>query len=164
MTYSERAVTASEWVAAHEAAKERGLEFFDFMSAMDLGDGRTGVATHVMTPDAAQREMLTVELVAGESLPSLVSVYRGAAWHEREAHDLLGVHFSSHPDLRPIIANQTDPPLRRDTVLAPRTGRRWPGLYEPGAAEGETRRKRPKAVPGVNQEWLMPTPAIDGGA
>ncbi|MGB3674348.1 MAG: NADH-quinone oxidoreductase subunit C [Candidatus Nanopelagicales bacterium] len=164
MTYSERDVTASDWVAEHQRAKDSGLTFFDFMSAMDLGDGRTGVATHIMTPDASQREMLTVELAPGESLPSLALVYRGAAWHEREAHDLLGVRLSSHPDLRPILAKEAVPPLRRDTALGPRTDRRWPGLYEPGAAEGETRRKRPKAVPGINQEWLAPTPAVEGGA
>ena len=164
MTYTERELSPGEWVDEHQDAKDRGLTFFDFMSAMDLGDGRTGVATHVMAPDGSQREMFTVEIASGESLPSLTSVYRGAAWHEREAHDLLGVHFSSHPDLRPIIADEVTAPLRRDTALEPRTERRWPGLYEPGAAEGQTRRKRPKAVPGINPEWLVPTPVIDGGA
>ena len=36
-------------------------------------------------------------------LPSVVSVWRGAEWYEREAHDLFGVVFDGHPDLRPLI-------------------------------------------------------------
>ena len=34
-------------------------------------------------------------------LDSLVEVYRGAAWHEREVHELFGVIFDGNPDLRP---------------------------------------------------------------
>ena len=37
------------------------------------------------------------------NLPSVVSVWRGAEWYEREAHDLFGVVFDGHPDLRPLI-------------------------------------------------------------
>jgi NADH-quinone oxidoreductase subunit C len=55
----------------------------------------------------------------GEPLPSLPSVshiWRGAEWHEREAYDLLGIHFSGHPDLRRILLpdNWTGHPLRKD--------------------------------------------------
>lgn len=158
MSFMERTVSPADWLTAHEEAKSRGLEFFDFMSAMDLGDGRTGVVTHVMRPDATEREMLTVELDAGQSLPSLSTTYRGATWHEREAHDLLGVSFVDHGDLRPLITDEHPPPLRRDAALTPRVVKKWPGLYEPGAAQGETRRKRPKPVPGVNPQWASPLP------
>lgn len=162
MAFKERTVDSADWLAQHADAKARGLEFFDFMSAMDLGDGRTGVVTHVMTPDSNEREMLTVELDPGQSLPSLAQTYRGATWHEREAHDLLGVDFTDHPDLRPILTDHQPPPLRRDVALTPRVATTWPGLYEPGAQEGQTRRKRPKPVPGVNTEWLTPEPAEGG--
>ena len=36
-------------------------------------------------------------------LASVTPVWRGADWYEREAHDLLGVSFDGHPDLRPLI-------------------------------------------------------------
>ncbi|GJM21850.1 MAG: hypothetical protein DHS20C15_17650 [Planctomycetota bacterium] len=37
------------------------------------------------------------------SVPSAVSIYQSADWHEREQWDLLGVHFEGHPDLRRIL-------------------------------------------------------------
>ena len=36
-------------------------------------------------------------------LPTVTSVWRGADWYEREAHDLFGVVFDGHPDLSPLI-------------------------------------------------------------
>ena len=33
----------------------------------------------------------------------MTSVWRGANWFEREAHDLFGVVFNGHPDLRPLL-------------------------------------------------------------
>lgn len=36
-------------------------------------------------------------------VPSVTSVWRGADWYEREAHDLFGVDFDGHPDLSPLL-------------------------------------------------------------
>ena len=36
-------------------------------------------------------------------VPSVTSVWRGANWYEREAHDLFGVDFDGHPDLSPLL-------------------------------------------------------------
>ena len=36
-------------------------------------------------------------------LPTVTSVWRGADWYEREAHDLFGVVFDGHPGLSPLI-------------------------------------------------------------
>ena len=36
-------------------------------------------------------------------VPSLVSLYTGAEFQEREAWDLLGIRFDHHPDLRRIL-------------------------------------------------------------
>jgi NADH-quinone oxidoreductase subunit C len=48
--------------------------------------------------------------------PSLSGVWRSAAWHEREAYDLMGVVFSGHPDLRRILLPDCwqGHPLRKD--------------------------------------------------
>lgn len=53
-------------------------------------------------------------------LPSLVHLWPGADWQERETYDLLGVRFSGHPDLRRILMWEGYPyhPLRKEFPLA----------------------------------------------
>lgn len=63
--------------------------------------------------------MIKVEL--DRDNPSVVSVsdiWRTADWHEREAFDLVGIHFNNHPDLRRILLpdDWEGHPLRRDYV------------------------------------------------
>ena len=50
------------------------------------------------------------------SFPSVGDVYRGALLQEREAYDLMGVHFEGHPDLRRLFLWEGFPghPLRKD--------------------------------------------------
>lgn len=49
-------------------------------------------------------------------IPSMVPVWGGALWQEREVYDLVGVFFIDHPDLRRILLDDTweDHPLLRD--------------------------------------------------
>ena len=52
-------------------------------------------------------------------LPSVVHLWRGADWMEREVYDMYGVRFDGHPDLRRILmpAEFTSFPLRKDYPL-----------------------------------------------
>ena len=48
---------------------------------------------------------------------SLVDVWTGAEYHERETYEMLGVNFQGHPDLRKLLLPEdwNDlPPLRKD--------------------------------------------------
>ncbi len=36
-------------------------------------------------------------------LPTITTVYTGANWHEREAHDFFGIIFDGHPHLIPLL-------------------------------------------------------------
>ncbi|PSR77017.1 NADH-ubiquinone oxidoreductase subunit precursor [Coniella lustricola] len=52
-------------------------------------------------------------------VPSIVSLYQGANWYEREVYDLMGVFFAGHPDLRRIMTDYgfEGHPLRKDFPL-----------------------------------------------
>lgn len=49
-------------------------------------------------------------------VPSIVPIFPGVNWEEREIYDLLGVTFTNHPDLRRIMMWDDFPgyPLRKD--------------------------------------------------
>ena len=52
-------------------------------------------------------------------LPSVVQLWEGADWMEREVYDMFGVVFDGHPDLRRILmpSEFTSYPLRKDYPL-----------------------------------------------
>ena len=49
-------------------------------------------------------------------MPSLVDIWSSADWFEREAFDLMGIHFDGHPDLRRILTDYgfIGHPFRKD--------------------------------------------------
>ena len=51
-------------------------------------------------------------------IDSLAPSFEAANWIEREIHELLGIHFKGHPDLRKLLLSDDWPegvyPLRRD--------------------------------------------------
>ncbi|MEO7599248.1 MAG: NADH-quinone oxidoreductase subunit C [Opitutus sp.] len=54
------------------------------------------------------------------SIASVVSIWPGANWHERECYDMFGIKFDEHPDLRRILMWDEYPhfPLRKEFPLA----------------------------------------------
>ncbi|MFG0329199.1 MAG: NADH-quinone oxidoreductase subunit C [Phycisphaerales bacterium] len=64
-------------------------------------------------------------------VPSVVHIWPGADWHEREIFDLFGVDFPGHPDLRRILLPEdwVGHPLRKDYEF-PREYHGIPGSYE----------------------------------
>ena len=69
---------------------------------------------------------------ATPEVPSWVSVFAGANWHERETHEMFGISFAGHPDLRNMYL-PTDfegHPLRKDFPLLSRMVKPWPGIVD----------------------------------
>jgi NADH/F420H2 dehydrogenase subunit C len=52
----------------------------------------------------------------GEHVPSVVSVWPTADWHEREQYDMLGIGFDDHPNLKRLLMEDDweGHPLRKD--------------------------------------------------
>jgi NADH-quinone oxidoreductase subunit C len=74
---------------------------------------------------------------------SWVSVFAGANWHEREAHEMFGIGFAGHPDLRNMYlpTEFEGHPLRKDFPLLARMVKPWPGIVDvepmPGGSADE---------------------------
>jgi len=66
--------------------------------------------------EGAPRVRLQCWIDEGEHVPSVVSVWPTCDWHEREQHDLMGVHFDGHPNLSRILMpdDWEGHPLRKD--------------------------------------------------
>jgi NADH-quinone oxidoreductase subunit C len=80
---------------------------------------RFDVVYHFLSPRLNQR--IRVKTITDEvtAVPSLIGVFRGADWFERETYDLYGVLFSGHPDMRRILTDYgfEGHPLRKDFPL-----------------------------------------------
>jgi NADH-quinone oxidoreductase subunit C len=83
-------------------------------------DKRFDVVYHFLSPRMNQRVRVKAELGETESIASLIDVYRGADWFERETYDLYGVLFTGHPDMRRILTDYgfEGHPLRKDFPLS----------------------------------------------
>ncbi|MER7750562.1 NADH-quinone oxidoreductase subunit C [Kitasatospora sp. NPDC097643] len=155
-------VPAEHWIEALTNARDvLGLGFFDWLSAVDeLAEGFSVVA-HLASADGhAVRHLALRTRVPrdGAALPTAVPVYAGAAWHERETHEMFGIDFPGHPHLITLLLPDgfEGHPLRKEFVLAARVAKDWPGAKEPGESDhggGPARRKmQPAGVPDPN-EW-----------
>ena len=75
------------------------------------------------------------------SMPTWIGSYAGANWHERETHEMFGIGFDGHPDLRNIYlpGEFEGYPLRKDFPLLSRMVKPWPGIVdvEPMPTEAE---------------------------
>jgi NADH-quinone oxidoreductase subunit C len=80
---------------------------------------RFDVVYHLLSPKHNRR--VRVKIAVGENMPvsSIIDVFPGANWFEREAYDLYGVLFTGHPDMRRILTDYgfEGHPLRKDFPL-----------------------------------------------
>src|SRR5271155_65148 len=102
-------------------ASEPSLRF-SFLSDITTVDRfplepRFEVNYHLLSLDRRERLRLKVRVTGSEAaVPSVVSVWPTANWHERENFDLFGIRFEGHPDLRRILMpdDWEGHPLRKD--------------------------------------------------
>lgn len=98
-----------------------GLTHFTDLTAVDYPERepelpRFDVVLMARSLEKRQRVTVKTRIADGQSLPTLVKVWAGADWAEREAFDMFGIKFEGHPDLRRILLYEefVGYPLRKD--------------------------------------------------
>jgi NADH-quinone oxidoreductase subunit C len=162
-------VRADAWAATGRALRASGFTYFCFLSAIDwmpspygrgeddptqppperstevkqgYAGGETRFQVFARVTDIERHVGVTVKVdVADEplALDSWHAIYLGANWHERETHEMFGIDFVGHPDLRNMYlpTGFEGYPLRKDFPLLARIVKPWPGIVdvEPMPAE-----------------------------
>jgi NADH-quinone oxidoreductase subunit C len=80
---------------------------------------RFDVVYHLLSPKQNLRVRVKVETDEAIPVPSIIEVFPGADWFERETYDLYGVLFTGHPDMRRLLTDYgfEGHPLRKDFPL-----------------------------------------------
>jgi NADH-quinone oxidoreductase subunit C len=80
---------------------------------------RFDVVYHLLSPTLNTRIRLRAEADETTQVPSIIEVFPGADWFERETYDLYGVIFVGHPDMRRLLTDYgfEGHPLRKDFPL-----------------------------------------------
>jgi NADH-quinone oxidoreductase subunit C len=99
---------------------------------------RFDVVYHFLSPKQNKRVRVKVRTDEVTPVPSIIGVFPGADWFERETYDLYGVLFTGHPDMRRILTDYgfEGHPLRKDFPLTGFVEVRWDDdakrvVYEP---------------------------------
>ena len=113
------AVGRENIIAACEALKQAGYNFFEDVTAVDWypSEPRFQITYSILSMSRKERLRLIVRLDGGgAALDSISSVWPASNFYEREIFDLFGVHFAGHPNLRRIMMPEDwkGHPLRRD--------------------------------------------------
>lgn len=115
-------------------------------------DERFEVVYHVYSIEENRRVRLRVRVPEGEEVPSVISVWRGASWCEREIYDMYGVVFSDHPDMTRILTwdGFNGHPLRKDFPVE--------GIDSGAAIYPERYEDEAGPITGTGTGWKAPKP------
>ena len=121
---------------AEEESKEMAQGYAGGATRFQVFARVTDLRRHVgVTLKADIDDTMTVE--------SWIPVYAGANWHERETHEMFGIGFAGHPDLRNMYlpGDFEGHPMRKDFPLLARLVKPWPGIVDvepmPAGDDGE---------------------------
>ena len=137
-------VDISSWIDTHKILKKDfNLSFFNWLSAVDWdNEVKTGDAPkEPVTPSFeilsclsqtnSNNLVISSTVISKEDaeIESLVGVFAGANWHEREAYEMFGINFLNHPNLTKLYLpdDYEGNPLLKSFELISREVKPWPG-------------------------------------
>ncbi len=100
------------------------------------GETRFQLLAQLHAPARHAAVLIKADLPDTDGIPatvqSIVDVFAGADWHEREAHEMFGIVFDGHPNLEHIYlpTEFEGHPLRKDFPLLARAVKPWPGVVD----------------------------------
>ncbi|MFB3051602.1 MAG: NADH-quinone oxidoreductase subunit C, partial [Acidimicrobiia bacterium] len=132
--------------ALTKARDHLDLVFFSWLSAIDgANDVEVGDTLNEETEERIELLCTVCDLTEGRritfstdlpnvkpSVASIVEVYVGANWHEREAAEMFGIEFEGHPDPGPLYLPESflGNPLKKSYPLLSREVKPWPGTVD----------------------------------
>ena len=137
-------VDISSCIDTHKILKKDfNLSFFNWLSAVDWdNEVKTGDAPkEPVTPSFeilsclsqtnSNNLVISSTVISKENaeIESLVDVFAGANWHEREAYEMFGINFLNHPNLTKLYLpdDYEGNPLLKSFELISREVKPWPG-------------------------------------
>lgn len=164
-------VATDAWAETAAALKTAGFTWFSFLSAIDwmpspygkgeddptvekepidmtikqgICGGETRMQVFARLTDVNRHVGITIKADVPDDTPvvdSWTRSFAGANWHERECHEMFGIGFNGHPDLRNMYlpGDFEGHPLKKDFPLLARMVKPWPGIVdvEPMPAQDE---------------------------
>jgi len=154
-------VDAGAWRQSVETVKSLGYSYFCYLSAIDWmpspfgrgeddptepaperdttirqgytgGESRFQVLARFVKPGESLGVNMKVDVPDSMTVESVSAVFAGANWHERETHEMFGIGFDGHPDMRNMYlpSDFEGHPLRKDFPLLARIVKPWPGIVD----------------------------------
>lgn len=154
-------VAPEAWAFAARSLKAQGFDYFCFLSAIDwmpspYGKGEDDPDAEPTEPDTEVKQgyaggetrfqlfarltdvrrhvgvTIKADVPDSMTMPTWIPSFAGANWHEREAHEMFGIGFDGHPDLRNLyLPGEFEGfPLRKDFPLLSRMVKPWPGIVD----------------------------------
>jgi NADH:ubiquinone oxidoreductase subunit C len=101
------------------ARDDLGCRYFCHLTAVDWKAEGFEVVCRVENLETHLGLTLKTRVAREAPCPSLTGLYRGALWMERECHELFGIRFEGHPDLRRLLLPEDweGYPLRKDYAV-----------------------------------------------
>lgn len=105
-----------------EKFAELGYELLLDISSVDhmSETPRFEMVYELATLDDSKHVRVKARVAEDVEVPSAVSIWKTANWHEREVYDMMGIEFKGHPQMERILMWEGFPyfPLRKDFPLA----------------------------------------------
>ena len=101
-----------------EGKKREGYSYLKKITAVDYGDNLE-VLYIIYNPARRTSEVVKVKIISAKpSVPTVMKVYSGADWHERELSEMFGIEIKGRKATRLLLEkwNGVDAPLRKSFV------------------------------------------------